>query len=355
MRILIWHVHGGWMDGFVQGRHTYLLPTDPSHGPWGLGRGGRPWPVSAIEVDPGALHDEEIDVVVLQRPDELSAVEQLTGRRPGRDLAAVFLEHNTPKREPVTERHALADRDDIPIVHVTQFNRVVWDSGRAPTVVIEHGVPDPGLHYTGRLERLAFVANEPVRRRRVVGADLLASFGSAGGIDAYGMGVTELPAALGLDEARLRPVGDLAPADLHASMADRRAYLHLARWTSLGLSLLEAMALGMPVIVLGTTEAVRAVPPGAGVLSTSVDTLVAAARSLIEDPVEAARLGAAGRRAALDRYGLGRFLGEWDALLADVVERTSRRSGAATSRTAHVAASGETSARERKGTTCESR
>jgi hypothetical protein len=334
MRILLWHVHGGWMDGFVQGRHTYLLPTDPSRGPWGLGRGGRPWPPSSIEVDTGALSNEEIDIVVLQRPDELGAVERLTGRRPGRDLAAVFLEHNTPKREPVTEQHPLADRDDVPIVHVTQFNRVVWDSGRAPTVVIEHGVPDPGLHYTGRLERLAFVANEPVRRRRIVGADLLRSFVSAGGIDAYGMGVSELPATLGLDETRLRPVGDLAPADLHTSMADRRAYLHLARWTSLGLSLLEAMALGMPVIVLGTTEAARAVPPGAGVISTSIDTLVTAARALIEDPAEAARLGVAARAATLDRYGLARFLGEWDALLADVTERSNRRRRTAGSRVA---------------------
>lgn len=329
MRILIWHVHGGWMDAFVQGEHTYLLPTEPDSGTWGLGRGGRPWPVSAREIAVESLRDEAIDVVVLQRPEELERVASLTGRRPGRDLPAVFLEHNTPKREPVTERHPLADRDDIPVVHVTHFNRLVWDSGDAPVVVVEHGVPDPGHRYTGRHPRVAFVANEPVRRARVVGADLLPWFFAAGGIDAYGIDVEALPSALGVGTELVRPVGDLPPDELHTSMADRRLYLHLSRWTSLGLSLIEAMMLGMPVVVLDSTEASRAVPPGAGFVSSSVDDLVAAARLLADDPDEAVRLGTTARDAALDRYGLARFLREWDTVLADVVERTTQRRRAA--------------------------
>lgn len=333
MRILIWHVHGGWMDAFVRGDHTYLLPTDAARDAWGLGRGGRPWPEDARELSAGELRDADIDVAVLQRPEELERVAELTGRRPGRDLPAVYLEHNTPKRSPVAERHPLADRDDIPLVHVTHFNDVVWDSGRAPTVVIEHGVPDPGLRYSGRIPRLAFVANEPVRRRRVVGADLLPRFLAAGEIDVYGMGAVELPRALAVDRRAIAPVGDLPPDALHASIAERRCYLHLARWTSLGLSLVEAMTLGLPVVVLDTTEATRAVPPGAGFVSTSVDALVAAARVLMADPDEAHRLGRASRAAALERYGLTRFLRDWDTLLSDVTERRGHHAGGSSATT----------------------
>ena len=47
-------------------------------------------------------------------------------------------------------------------------------------------------------------------------------------------------------------------------MAEHRAYLHPYRWTSLGLALLEAMTLGMPVLGLATTAASQAVPAGAG-------------------------------------------------------------------------------------------
>jgi glycosyltransferase involved in cell wall biosynthesis len=90
------------------------------------------------------------------------------------------------------------------------------------------------------------------------------------------------------------------------------------RWTSLGLSLLEAMHLGMPVVALATTEAPSAVPPDAGVVSTRVDVLLAALRWLADDPEQARLMGKAARAAALARYGLARFLADWDALLAEV-------------------------------------
>jgi hypothetical protein len=69
--------------------------------------------------------------------------------------------------------------------------------------------------------------------------------------------------------------------------------------------------------VLGTTEAVAAVPPGAGVLATNVSILVEAARWFIDEPDEARKVGLQARRAALARYGLDRFLADWDQLLED--------------------------------------
>jgi glycosyltransferase involved in cell wall biosynthesis len=64
---------------------------------------------------------------------------------------------------------------------------------------------------------------------------------------------------------------------------------------------------------------VEAVPPEAGVLSTRVDTLAAAARELAGDPERARAMGKAARAAALARYGLERFLEDWDRLLGEVV------------------------------------
>jgi glycosyltransferase involved in cell wall biosynthesis len=107
------------------------------------------------------------------------------------------------------------------------------------------------------------------------------------------------------------------------------------RWTSLGLSLLEAMHLGMPVVVLATTEATRAVPPGAGAVSTDVDELLRAARRLLANPEEARRRGAAAREAALARYSLGRFLDDWDTVLADLRPRPAG-SGASGNRPADI-------------------
>ncbi|HEX3178663.1 MAG TPA: glycosyltransferase family 4 protein, partial [Methylomirabilota bacterium] len=107
-------------------------------------------------------------------------------------------------------------------------------------------------------------------------------------------------------------------AVLHREMARRRVYLHPIRWTSLGLSLLEAMHLGMPVVALATTEVPAAVPPEAGVLSTRVDVLARALRELVNDPARARAMGQAARAAALARYGLRRFLSDWDRVLSEV-------------------------------------
>ncbi len=315
VNILLWHVHGSWTTAFVQGPHRYLLPTLPERGPWG---GGRPaawdWPADAVEVAPDDLADSDVDVVILQRPEELELAERWIGRTPGRDVPAIYLEHNAPRGHAATSRHPMADRDDVELVHVTHFNRLMWDTGRTPTTVVEHGVVDPGHRYTGDRPAAAVVVNEPLRRHRITGTDLLPEFATAVPLDVFGMGTDRLGPALGAGPA-LRGMGDLPQSRMHAEMARRRVYLHPLRWTSLGLSLIEAMHLGMPVVALASTEASEAVPPGTGHCSTDPARLKDALRELVAEPELARQMGTAARAHALHRYGLDRFLASWDAVL----------------------------------------
>src|SRR5581483_9145723 len=95
-------------------------------------------------------------------------------------------------------------------------------------------------------------------------------------------------------------------------------YLHPIRWTSLGLSLIEAMQLGMPVVALATTDVPGAVPPSAGVVSSDVDALAAAAAELVRDPERCTAMGKAARRYACERFGLERFLDDWNRVLEEV-------------------------------------
>lgn len=320
MRILVWHVHGSWTTSFVQGEHEYLLPTTPHRDADGLGRARTwDWPENAVEVPYDELQDVDFDVVVLQRPHEIDLAERWTGRRPGRDVPALYVEHNTPGGEVPFTRHPLADQDEIPVVHVTHFNRLFWDCGRAPTDVIEHGVVDPGHLYSGDWPRAGVVVNDPVRRSRAVGTDLLPVLAEAAPLDVFGMKVHGLAEALELPSDRMWTFEDLPQDQMHRELARRRVYVHTARWTSLGLSLIEAMHLGMPVVALATTEAVAAVPPEAGVVTTRPEELVAAVWRFVHDPSEAQTVGRAARAAALSRYGLGRFLADWDARLGAAV------------------------------------
>jgi hypothetical protein len=319
VKVLLWHVHGSWTTAFVEGHHEYLIPVTPDRDADGLGRARTwDWPASAREVTPEGLRAEDVDVVVLQRIRELDLVREWLGREAGRDLPAVFLEHNAPDGAVPDTRHPLADRDDIPIAHVTHFNRLFYDNGRAPTAVIEHGIIDPGERWTGELARAAVVVNEPVRRGRTTGGDLLPGLAAVAPVDVFGMGLAGLHERFGLDPDRVALHDDPPQAVMHAELARRRVYVHPVRWTSLGLSLLEAMHLGMPVVALATTEAVEAVPPGAGVLSTRPDRLWDAVRMFLHDDDAARLAGKAARAAALERYGLDRFLADWDVLLREV-------------------------------------
>ncbi|MBT2501139.1 glycosyltransferase [Curtobacterium sp. ISL-83] len=324
MRILVWHVHGGWMDAFVRGPHEYLIPTTPARDAWGLGRGGRAWPANAVEIDPADVADAEVDLVVLQRTDEEAEARRLLG---GRGVPMVFVEHNAPRTDVPNSLHPFRDRDDLTIAHVTHWNALMWDCGSTRTTVVEHGVVDPGPLYTGVQERLGVVINEPVRRGRVVGTDLLPRFAAVAPVDVWGMGTERLP------ELRFGPdvvaQGDVPADPMHAALAERRAYVHPNRWTSLGLSLIEAMHMAMPVLVLATTDAARTVPGEAGAIATDVEELVRASRRLIEDPDEARRRGRVAREAALERHALARFTADWDDLLDDAVSRHARPGRAA--------------------------
>ncbi|MCW2767988.1 MAG: putative transferase [Nocardioides sp.] len=323
MRILLWHVHGSWTTSFVQGGHDYLLPVAPERDADGLGRARTwDWPTNVREVPVAELRHCDVDLVVLQRPHELELAERWLGRRPGRDVPAVYVEHNTPLRgrpDVPDTRHPLSGQDEILIAHVTGFNDLFWDCDGARTTVINHGIVDPGHRWTGELPHAAVVINDPVRRGRSVGTDLLPGLCEVGPLDVFGMRVDQLPRALPVPEGRLTAYEDLPQDRMHDELARRRVYVHTSRWTSLGLSLLEAMHLGMPVVVVGATEAPVAVPPWAGVVTTRRDELAAAVGRFLIDLDLAAEAGDAARQHALKHYGLKRFLDDWDRVLTSTL------------------------------------
>ena len=316
MNILIWHVHGSWMTNFVQGLHRYLVPCVADRGPDGRGRAATwDWPTSVVEVAPEELADATVDVVVVQDEHQLDLARRwLGGRTPGWDMPLVWLEHNAPQGRIDEMRHPARNRDDLVVVHVTATNALYWDTGTTRTHVIEHGVLDPGRQWTGEHVATAVVINEPARRARVTGSDLLEGFGKVGPIDLFGIDTDRLAQTLGRP-SWLSVGGNLPQRELHAAMAARRCYLHPFRWTSLGLSLIEALLLGMPVVALATTGTPDAVPAGCGIVSNDLRVLREAVAGLHRDRAWAAELGHAGRAHALDRFALDRFLEEWDYLL----------------------------------------
>jgi hypothetical protein len=308
LRVLTWHEHGSYLWYLSHIRHELYLPVKPGR-PHGYGgRAGKwPWPPTVHEVPLERLGELEVDVVLHQS--HATWIERHRLLSPAQ-LAApqVVLEHDPPRESPTDTRHPVDDPAAL-VVHVTHFNRLMWDNGSTPTTVIEHGVTvPPAARYQGvaTKERGIVVVNGLRTRGRRLGADVFAAVRDRAGVPLD---------LVGIDSTALGGVGEVPPPDLPGFLDQYRFYFHPVRYTSLGLSLCEAMTVGVPVVGLATTELPTVVDDGVdGFVDTDVDRLVEVMRLLLDDPDLAIRIGAAGRDTALRRFGLSRFVDAWNDL-----------------------------------------
>src|SRR5690606_40702338 len=95
-------------------------------------------------------------------------------------------------------------------------------------------------------------------------------------------------------------------------------------------AMLEAMAVGVPVVSTPVSGAAEALGPGpdgipAGVLvDREGEGLAAALRELLGDPALRRAMGEEGRRRVADRFGVERMAERWEAFLGgDVARATS--------------------------------
>src|SRR5258706_6894294 len=303
LKILIWHIHGSYLNTLARIDQDWYLPVKPGR-PEGYGGRGPTFdlPDYVREVPAELVRDLKLDLIIYQTPKnyfedqfEILSPEQ-------RRLPKIYLEHNTPKPGAVDTRHPVDD-PNVLLVHVTHYNRLMWENGRTPTMVIEHSVAiDPSIHYSGHLERGITVVNGMQKRPRIAGYDLFLQAQQMVPLDAVGM---ETEAFGGL--------GDVPYRELHHLVAGYRFLFSPIRYTSLPLAVIEAMTIGMPVVALATTELPTVIESGkTGYVSCDIDQLVNYMRYLLVDREEAYRLGENARTVALTRFGLDRFIQDWN-------------------------------------------
>ena len=305
-RILTWHVHGSYLYYLAHAPHDFFLPV-LSGGPHGYaGRtDGYPWPDNLHEVAAEDVRRRPFDCILFQSRAHYLHDQYTLLSDEQRRLPRIYLEHDPPREHPTDTRHVVDDPNML-LVHVTAFNDLMWDSGRTPTRVIEHGVVAPeGVRYTGELERGIVVINDLRARGRRLGADI------------FEQARTEIPLDLvGLRSDELGPLGPVHHTDLPAFEARYRFFFNPIRYTSLGLAVIEAMMIGLPIVGLATTEMVTVIENGvSGYLDLVPRKLIDPMRALLADRSLAEKLGEGARRYARERFDIRRFAGDWDAAL----------------------------------------
>lgn len=301
LKILIWHIHGSYLDSITSIEHDWYLPV--KDGPDGYD--GRRWSSAAWvhEIPYRRVRELDLDLVILQSSTNLERDQYETLSETQRQLPRIYLEHNVPRPHAVDTRHPVDDPTTL-LVHVTHFNRLMWDNGNTPTMVIEHSVAiDPTVRYGGALPHGITVMNGMQARPRIAGYDLFLEARQHVPLD-----------AAGIDTEAFGGLGDIPYRDLHARMAQYRFLFSPVRYTSLPLAVVEAMTIGMPVVALATTELPTVIEHGVtGFVSCRLDELVERMNYLLANPEAARAMGTRARQVAQERFNLERFASDWNA------------------------------------------
>ncbi|RIJ05151.1 glycosyltransferase family 1 protein [Achromobacter sp. K91] len=309
LRILTWHVHGNYLYALGHVPHDFIVPELPG-GPPGYGVLGQriPWTDNVAQVPAADLRSLRFDCVLYQSRQNLEDARLLLSDQQ-RALPCVYLEHNPPEPHPTDTPHPFTHDRGL-IVHVTPFNAAMWDNGSMPVRVVEHGVPPPGASYDGSQERGIAVINHLARRGRRLGRDIFESIRAHTPLDLIGMGSEELGG-----------LGELPNMEVASCLACHRYFFSPIRYASLGLSLVEAMLCGVPVVGYAATELPTVIRNGEnGYVDTRQDRLVEVARQLLREPGLARSWGAAGRQTALERFGMERFVRDWMNVFDTILE-----------------------------------
>lgn len=303
LKILTWHTHGSYLYYLTQAPHDFYVLSKPDRPPGYGGRCGHlRWGDNVIDLPVAIAKDAEIDCILFQDDHQYLEDQYRYLSEAQRRLPKIYLEHDPPREHPTDMRHPVDDPDML-LVHVTPFNALMWDSGRTPTRVIEHGVPEPSVCYRGELARGLVVINHIARRGRRLGGDIFFQVRERVPLDLVGMGADEAGG-----------IGEIEHAQLPAFAAQYRFFFNPIRYTSLGLAVIEAMMIGMPIVALATTEMATVIENGvSGYIDNDPDRLIARMRELIADHAHARRLGEHARHRARERFCIERFVADWSA------------------------------------------
>ncbi len=312
LRVLTWHVHGNYLLYLSQARADFYLPVGSGLGPGYSGRGATfPFGGNVHEVPVEAVRELGLDLILYQARTNYEVGRHRILSSSQRRLPRIYLEHDPPLERPTDQKHWFDDPDGL-LVHVTPFNALMWESGATPTRVIEHGVMVPEhVRYSGEIPGGITAINNFATRGRRLGGDVFDRARRDVPIDLVGMSAEQMGG-----------LGEIPPTELAAFMARYRFFFNPIRWTSLGLAVIEAMMIGLPIVGLATTEMVTTIEQGvSGFLETDLDRLVAGMHRLIAEPGEARRLGQNARASARERFHIDRFARDWEEAFALVAGR----------------------------------
>lgn len=313
LKIFTWHIHGSYLFYLSQGNYDLYIPVNKERSEGYYGKGTTfPFGPNVHEVAEEEVKNLDLDCILFQSKKNYLTDQYETLSAEQREIPKIYLEHDPPREHPTDTQHVVDD-PEVLLVHVTAFNRLMWDNNRTPTKVIDHGVIVPEIPYSGEIERGIVVINNIEKRGRRLGLDIFLEARKHIPLDLVGMGADELG------------LGEVPHTQLPEFISKYRFFFNPIRYTSLGLSVCEAMTLGVPIVGLATTEMSTAVNNEVtGFVHTDLTYLINKMKLLLADKNLAEKIGAEGRKYALERFNIKRFADDWERTFREAVKNTMK-------------------------------
>jgi hypothetical protein len=311
LKIFTWHIHGSYLYYLSQGRYDLYIPVKETKSEGYYGRGETfPFGPNVIEVPVSEVRNMQFDCILFQSEKNFLIDQHEILADWQKQLPSIYVEHNTPEKHPTNTRHVMTD-PAVTMVHVTHFNKLMWDNSGLPQVhVIEHGVCVPPVRYHGDIPKGIVVINHIEQRGRITGWDVFEEVRKHVPLDLIGMGTS---GSGGL--------GEVLNPQLPEFISHYRFFFNPIRYTSFGLAVCEAMMTGMPVVALATTEYVTVIKNGeSGFIDTNINKLIDDMNALIADPVRAGQMGEKAREVALDKFSIDRFTRDWENIFIQTIQ-----------------------------------
>lgn len=308
LRIFTWHIHGAYLYYLSLGNYDIYIPYDENKSDRYVGRGNTyPFGPNVIEVPVQEVRNMSFDLILYQCDENYLEDQQHILSAEQRMLPRIYIEHDPPRGHPTNEVHPVQD-PAVTVVHVTHFNKLMWDTAVPDVRVISHGVATGTERYKGTIKKGIVVINNIKRRGRLLGHDIFERVREAVPLDIVGMGAEEYG------------IGEVLHPDLPAFISQYRFFFHPIRYTSLGLSVCEAMMIGMPVVGLATTELTTVIKNGeSGYIHTDIDYLIDKMQLLLQVPTVAYDISNAAYERATELFDIRRFTADWERLFIEKV------------------------------------
>jgi len=312
LKIFTWHIHGSYLYYLSQGNYDIYIPVNEEKNEGYYGRGSTfPFGKNVIEVDAAEVRNMQFDCILFQTNKNYLVDQYDILNEDQQRLPRIYLEHDPPSKHPTDTKHIVND-PEILVVHVTHFNKLMWNNETHNVKVIDHGITKSNVIYKGELNKGIVVVNHLHQRGRKLGADIFEKVRQHIPLDLIGMGTTEYGG-----------LGEVLHPQLPQFISRYRFLFNPIRYTSLGLAVLESMMIGLPFVGLATTEYVTVVDnETSGFIHTDIDYLIEKMQMLLMDKALAQQLGEQGKLKAEKRFNIQRFVKEWKETFEEVINST---------------------------------